>query len=98
MAKTTPAVEEHRENERWVWKFGYGSNMSLENLRQKKGLKPLDGKRVSIGGFSLSFPEGNGIDFVEPLMGDESLILGEAQVEKMRKQPVRCAGGLVVYK
>ena len=66
MAKTTPAVEEHRANERRVWKFGYGSNMSLENLRQKKGLKPLDGKRVSIGGFSLSFPEGNGIDFVEP--------------------------------
>lgn len=49
-----------------VWKFGYGSNMSVEFMRSKKGLNPLDSKRTKLLGFCLSFPEGRGIDFVEP--------------------------------
>lgn len=49
-----------------VWKFGYGSNMSQEFLRKKKALKPLDSHRTILRGFALSFPEGRGIDFVEP--------------------------------
>jgi len=53
-------------NNAQVWKFGYGSNMSLEFVRNKKGLNPLDSRRTVLRGFSLSFPEGHGIDFVEP--------------------------------
>lgn len=49
-----------------VWKFGYGSNMSLTNLRDKKNLKPKEGKRTVLPGFQLNFLEGSGIDFVEP--------------------------------
>jgi len=49
-----------------VWKFGYGSNMSQEFLRTKKMMEPLDCKRSSILGFQLSFPEGKGMDFIEP--------------------------------
>ena len=49
-----------------VWKFGYGSNMSVEFMRSKKGLNPLDSHRTILKGFTLSFPEGRGIDFVEP--------------------------------
>ena len=49
-----------------MWKFGYGSNMSQDFLRKKKALNPLDSRRTVIRGFSLSFPEGRGIDLVEP--------------------------------
>mmetsp|Transcript_19224 Transcript_19224/g.25036 ORF Transcript_19224/g.25036 Transcript_19224/m.25036 type:complete len:330 (-) Transcript_19224:97-1086(-) len=49
-----------------VWKFGYGSNMSQDFIRSKKGLNPLDCCRTILKGYSLSFPEGRGIDFVEP--------------------------------
>ena len=66
MATTTPAVEARRSQSDFVWKFGYGSNMSQDNLRVKKGLSPLGAERVVLAGFALSFPEGNGIDFVEP--------------------------------
>lgn len=49
-----------------VWKFGYGSNMSQEFLRTKKLLKPIKFERAILKGFQLSFPEGRGVDFVEP--------------------------------
>eukprot|EP01052_Picozoa_sp_SAG31_P005347 SAG31_NODE_234_length_19701_cov_16.835068_5_plen_314_part_00 len=49
-----------------VWKFGYGSNMGLEFLRIKKGLAPLDARRSILKGYALSFPEGRGLDLVEP--------------------------------
>ena len=49
-----------------VWKFGYGSNLGPEFLRRKKGLDPLDSKPSVLQGWQLSFPEGRGIDFVEP--------------------------------
>ncbi len=49
-----------------VWKFGYGSNMSQEFLRRKKNLIPLDCRQCILQGFELFFPEGKGIDFVEP--------------------------------
>jgi len=49
-----------------VWKFGYGSNMSQDYLRVKKGLKPLGSRRTVLKGFTLAFPEGFGIDFVDP--------------------------------
>jgi len=49
-----------------VWKFGYGSNMGETFLREKKGLEPLDSRRCVLKGWSLSFPEGKGIDMVEP--------------------------------
>ena len=55
-----------RAEEPAVWKFGYGSNMSQQNLRQKKQLNPLGSRRTVVRGFSLSFPAGRGIDFVEP--------------------------------
>ena len=49
-----------------VWKFGYGSNISPEFLRTKKMLNPLDSRRAVLHGFSISFPAGRGIDYVEP--------------------------------
>jgi len=49
-----------------VWKFGYGSNLGPEFLRTKKGLSPLDSKPSVLKGWQLSFPEGQGIDWVEP--------------------------------
>ena len=41
-------------------------NMSQAFLREKKLLNPLDFKRTILCGFSLSFPEGRGMDLVEP--------------------------------
>jgi hypothetical protein len=49
-----------------VWKFGYGSNMGQEFLRTKKKLQPIKFERSILHGFQLSFPEGKGLDFVEP--------------------------------
>ena len=49
-----------------VWKFGYGSNISPAFLREKKQLTVLDWRRCILRGFSLSFPEGRGISYVEP--------------------------------
>ena len=49
-----------------VWKFGYGSNMSQDFLRRKKNLNPLDSVQCVLQGFEIFFPEGKGIDFVEP--------------------------------
>ena len=49
-----------------VWKFGYGSNMSQEFLRNKKNLNPIECKQCILEGFELFFPKGKGIDFVEP--------------------------------
>ena len=59
------ALGRHRRT-RSVWKFGYGSNMSSEHLRNKKNLDPLASHRTVLRGYRLSFPEGFGIDFVEP--------------------------------
>ena len=59
-------LEKSRRGGDPVWKFGYGSNMSQDYLRDKKGLSPLDYKRTVLSGFRLSFPKGWGIDFVEP--------------------------------
>ena len=66
MATITHDVQMHRSQNSLVWKFGYGSNMSLENLRQKKGLDPKEAKQVVLKDFALSFPAGGGIDLVEP--------------------------------
>lgn len=49
-----------------VWKFGYGSNMGQEFLRAKKNLNPVKFERCILRGFQLSFPEGKGIEFVDP--------------------------------
>lgn len=40
--------------------------MSQDFLRTKKALEPLDCRRTILRGFTLSFPEGRGIDYVEP--------------------------------
>ena len=49
-----------------VWKFGYGSNMGQEFLRVKKQLNPLKFERSILRGYSLTFPKGHGLDYVEP--------------------------------
>ena len=49
-----------------VWKFGYGSNISPEFVRNKKNLNVLDYRRCILKGFALSFPAGRGIDYIEP--------------------------------
>jgi len=49
-----------------VFKFGYGSNISPAFLRNKKDLDPIYYLRGALKGFSLSFPKGKGIDYVEP--------------------------------
>ena len=62
MSSTTPAAASapsrllpDRCGKDAVFKFGYGSNMSQDNLRSKKGLNPLDFKRTILKGFRLSF-------------------------------------------
>ena len=49
-----------------VWKFGYGSNMGQNFLREKKALNPLKSAPCVLRGYSLSFPLGRGLDYVEP--------------------------------
>jgi cation transport regulator ChaC len=39
----------------WVWRFGYGSNLSLANLVEKKNLRPVDFVTGRIRGWRLSF-------------------------------------------
>eukprot|EP00811_Abedinium_folium_P006123 NODE_15636_length_1039_cov_4.640351.p1 GENE.NODE_15636_length_1039_cov_4.640351~~NODE_15636_length_1039_cov_4.640351.p1 ORF type:complete len:315 (-),score=56.04 NODE_15636_length_1039_cov_4.640351:64-1008(-) len=60
-----PCASESKECQS-VWKFGYGSNMSAEFLRTSKGLNPLASLQTVLPGFRLSFPQGMGIEFVEP--------------------------------
>lgn len=40
--------------------------MGLKFLREKKALSPMDSRRCVLKGYSLSFPEGKGLDLVEP--------------------------------
>ena len=61
--RASPEVhcDTHRtENREWFWWQG------PEFLRTKKGLSPLDSKPSVLKGWQLSFPEGQGIDWVEP--------------------------------
>ncbi len=48
-----------------VWRFGYGSNMGLSNLKKKKNLTPLQYVPGVVEGWTLSFDLG-GIDHVDP--------------------------------
>ncbi|MBT6178958.1 MAG: hypothetical protein HOI23_17070 [Deltaproteobacteria bacterium] len=48
MATITAGVEAKRSQGNLVWKFGYGSNMPQENLRQKKGLDPQGAKPLAV--------------------------------------------------
>mmetsp|Transcript_13130 Transcript_13130/g.19682 ORF Transcript_13130/g.19682 Transcript_13130/m.19682 type:complete len:303 (+) Transcript_13130:155-1063(+) len=50
-----------------VWRFGYGSNIGLEILRQKKNLNPAEYHVGTIQGWDLFFKQG--IAFVEPGWG-----------------------------
>ena len=65
-ARARAQAEAGNNEDASVWKFGYGSNISPEFLRTKKMLNPLDTRRAVLHGFSLSFPAGRGIDYVEP--------------------------------
>ncbi len=65
-----------------VWKFGYGSNMSPRYLREKKRLTPLESRRTVLPGFALVFPQGAGIDFVEPSFAT------------LRRDPAACVHGV----
>jgi hypothetical protein len=49
-----------------IYKFGYGSNISPVFMREKKDLDPIHSLSGVVRGFSISFPEGKGIDLVEP--------------------------------
>mmetsp|Transcript_9377 Transcript_9377/g.26357 ORF Transcript_9377/g.26357 Transcript_9377/m.26357 type:complete len:327 (+) Transcript_9377:113-1093(+) len=52
------------EEEEYVWRFGYGSNIGLSTLQTKKNLHPKRFLVGSIKGWSLYFQPG--IPFVEP--------------------------------
>lgn len=47
-----------------VWRFGYGSNIGLTTLRQKKNLNPIKYLAGTIDGYELYFTKG--IPYVEP--------------------------------
>lgn len=47
-----------------VWRFGYGSNIGLTTLRQKKNLNPIRYHAGTIDGYELYFKKA--IDYVEP--------------------------------
>ena len=49
---------------RHVWRFGYGSNIGLTTLRQKKNLNPIKYQAGTIQGYELYFTKG--IPYVEP--------------------------------
>lgn len=48
-----------------VWGFGYGSNMNLEHLIEKKGVQILEHTPAILNGFQLAFIV-RGMDLVEP--------------------------------
>lgn len=47
-----------------LWRFGYGSNIGLDTLRQKKNLNPSEYFVGTIKGYELYFMKG--LDYVEP--------------------------------
>ncbi len=48
-----------------VWRFGYGSNIGLTTLRQKKNLNPIQYHAGTIQGYELYFTKGS-LPYVEP--------------------------------
>lgn len=60
-----------------VWRFGYGSNMSVENLVKKKRLDVLDHVTGSCAGWTLAF-ELPGIPHVEPVFANVKPAAGDA--------------------
>ena len=52
------------DSKKYVWRFGYGSNIGLEILRQKKNLNPIEYHVGTIEGWELFFKPG--FAFVEP--------------------------------
>ena len=59
MAEILPTEEEES-----VWRFGYGSNIALTTLQEKKNLNPIRHLVGTINGWQLYFSPG--IPFVEP--------------------------------
>eukprot|EP01080_Neovahlkampfia_damariscottae_P006821 gene6821-10986_t len=60
-----------------VWKFGYGSNMSVENMKKKKNLEIFEHTAGILKGFKLIFKDG--IAFSEP--GFAAVVKGTDQDE-----------------
>mmetsp|Transcript_19481 Transcript_19481/g.24530 ORF Transcript_19481/g.24530 Transcript_19481/m.24530 type:complete len:326 (+) Transcript_19481:28-1005(+) len=52
------------ETKGFAWRFGYGSNIGLETLQQKKNLHPKEYKTGTIQGWELYFTKG--FKYVEP--------------------------------
>lgn len=52
------------EHGKLVWRFGYGSNIGLDTLKNKKNLDVKQYRVGSISGWELYFKPG--IPFVEP--------------------------------
>ena len=48
-----------------VWSFGYGSNMDMEALQNKKGVRVLEHCPAILNNFRLTFST-RGLDYVEP--------------------------------
>ena len=48
-----------------VWSFGYGSNMDMEALQNKKGVRVLEHCPAILNNFRLTIST-RGLDYVEP--------------------------------
>ena len=54
-----------REEEVGVWSFGYGSNMDMVALQNKKGVRVVEHSPAILHNFRLTFNT-RGLDYVEP--------------------------------
>eukprot|EP00947_MAST-08B_sp_MAST-8B-sp1_P005408 g5408.t1 len=53
----------------FCWSFGIGSNMNVELVENKKGVKVLDSVGGAVPGWRMSFSQ-EGLDFVDPRYGN----------------------------
>ena len=68
-----------------VWRFGYGSNIGLTTLRQKKNLNPIKYLAGTIDGYELYFTKG--IPYVEPGWAGvrrEEVVEGSSEEKKLK--------------
>ena len=60
---------EEEDDDGTVWSFGFGSNMNVDIVKNKKGVEVIEHVAGAVPGWTLSFTAG-GIPMVEPAMGN----------------------------
>lgn len=89
MSRPVRSIQTPRQNdekESSYWYFGYGSNLNSETFLVKRGIRPLQHKRMLIPGWKLNF-EIRGIPYLEPAFGSIDRLTDE-DVKSHPRQPV----------